>query len=212
MYFSFIAIKRNELADQTISAKVKYGRVNGVQFGTTTTNRPPLHVSPTKLGPGDYDVTAWERYSVYTPSRHAVYTFSCNRYELSPKAVKFDGPEGDRSTLKYSDGPSPITYSPVRPSTTGSIKFNKADRFTDDMASAYKRGTGLTLSPNYDASDSWKSRANYEMKKQLNARNKLPILSDHGVDFVNTDSGKKMTLKTEVERSNYHYAPCFKSV
>jgi hypothetical protein len=44
---------------------VKKSEVPGVQFGKSTTDRPDLcGVIPTELGPGDYDVTAWERWVV----------------------------------------------------------------------------------------------------------------------------------------------------
>jgi hypothetical protein len=45
----------------TIAARVKKCEVPGAQFGVSTTLRPDLHIIATDLGPGDYDITAWER-------------------------------------------------------------------------------------------------------------------------------------------------------
>ena len=54
------AVKKSAPADETIAARVLKKEVPGAQFGQSVTERPPLNTVPTQLGPGDYDITAWE--------------------------------------------------------------------------------------------------------------------------------------------------------
>jgi hypothetical protein len=129
--------------------------------------------------------------------------------------LKFNGVGGgDRSEIQYRDEPSATTYfqnsiDAPRPATTGSVQFNSTIRFADTDAD-YLKGTGLLLSHDFDGSRAWKSRGSYRLKGQSNPRGKAPLKSDIGVDFINTDAGKKITFKTKVEKSKYKYAPCFK--
>ena len=97
-----------------------------------------------------------------------------------------------------------------RPSTTGSIQFSEAKRFPN-IDPDYVRGTGLLLAHDFDEKNAWKSRGSYGLGVQSHPRcDTAPAKSDIGVDFVNTDAGKKITFKTEVAQSKYKFAPCFK--
>ena len=134
------------------------------------------------------------------------------RCGISPNTLKFNGVGGDRTELKFIDAPSATTYfqdtaHASRPATTGSVTFNNSPRFSNTDAE-YLRGTGLLLSHDFDT-NTWKPRGNYKLKKQYNPKNVPFKKSDMGVDFINTDAGKKITLKTNVEKSKYKFAPCF---
>jgi hypothetical protein len=130
-------------------------------------------------------------------------------------ALKFNGVGGDRSEMQYRDEPSATTYfqnqivDAPRPATTGSVKFDNSARFPDTDPEYFK-GTGLLLSSDFDGRRAWKSRGNYRIKGQTNPKTKPIQKSDFGVDFINTDAGKKITFKTTVEKSKYKFAPCFK--
>lgn len=196
-----ISVKRLAPADKTIAARVQKSEVPGVQFGASVTERPPLSTAPTDLGPGEYDVTAWES----------------GKCGISKRCLKFDGVgAGSRFELEYRDEPSATTYfrndeGMPRPSTTGSISFNETKRFPNTDPE-YAKGTGLLLGHEFDEKDAWRAKADYGLGKQSHPRcDTAPATSDIGVDFVNTDAGKKITFKTEVARSKYKYAPCFKS-
>ena len=58
----FAAIKKGQDVHESISARVKKNEVPGTPFGKSTTDRPDLYFMATELGPGDYNITEWERY------------------------------------------------------------------------------------------------------------------------------------------------------
>ena len=129
--------------------------------------------------------------------------------------MKFSGEKSDRIDISYVNEPSPTTYfqgcidAAPRPATTGSVTFSNADRFIDTNP-PYVKDTGLLLDHDFDRERTWKSRGSYRIKVQTNPRTKSREMSDLGVDFINTDSGNKITFKTAVQKNKYRYAPCFK--
>jgi hypothetical protein len=48
--------------DSQLWKNIKAGNIHGGDWSACTTDRKPLMEIPTPLGPGDYDVTRWERY------------------------------------------------------------------------------------------------------------------------------------------------------
>jgi hypothetical protein len=135
-----------------------------------------------------------------------------------PPAVRFGDVDTDRLALKLvPEGercPSPTTYfmdsTPLPPLGSAPLSFPHEQRFRN-AAPKYLKTTGLTLSHDYDRHDGWReSTSPVQIARQASPRPKTDPGYQFGVDFINPDTGGKVTFKTEVQQSPMRYAASFK--
>lgn len=133
-------------------------------------------------------------------------------------SVKFNEIETNRLELKMvpegSSCPSPTSYfqdsSPLPPLGSSGIQtFTHSIRF-EDHSPRYLRTTGLLLSHDYDRKAGWNDQSMVNIKRQASPRPKTDPGYQFGVDFINPDTGNKVTLKTEVEQNPQKYSATFK--
>ncbi len=140
--------REHDVPDDALSKRVDKGLVPGGNWSQTTTERKPLVEIRTHLGPGDYDVTIFDRSAQGSRSR----------------SIKFSDCPSDRMNLEYEDAPSATSYSPnfeaVLPrSSHGVIPFNSVPRFNNPYyrKPGYAQTSGLILSHDYDRKKGWRS-------------------------------------------------------
>lgn len=134
--------------------------------------------------------------------------------------MKFNDIETNRLELKLiPEGqrcPSPTTYfvdsSPLPPLGSSPRSFPHDKRFRMS-APKYLKTSGLTLSHDFDRREGWREGLSpVKMASQSSPRPKTDPGYQFGVDFINPDTGSKVTIKTEVEQSPMRYSKSFKYV
>jgi hypothetical protein len=77
----------------------------------------------------------------------------------------------------------------------------------------YLKTSGLTLSHDFDRREGWREALSpVKIALQPSPRPKTDPGYQFGVDFINPDTGGKVTIKTEVEQSPMRYSKAFKFV
>jgi hypothetical protein len=144
-----------------------------------------------------------------------------SRSQFGPQpssAVKFNDIETNRLELKLiPEGqrcPSPTTYfvdsSPLPPLGAAPRSFAHDQRFRTSSPK-YLKTSGLTLSHDFDRQEGWRERVSpVKIALQPSPRPKTDPGYQFGVDFINPDTGGKVTIKTEVEQSPMRYSTAFK--
>lgn len=144
--------------------------------------------------------------------------FFRSKFGVTHPSVKFNEIETNRLELKLvpegTSCPSPTTYfrdSPPLPplGSSGIQTFTHSIRF-HDTSPRYLKTTGLLLSPDFDKKTGWSDKSLVDIKHQPSPRPKTDPGYQFGVDFINPDTGHKVTLKTEVEQSPMKYSSSFK--
>lgn len=134
--------------------------------------------------------------------------------------MKFNNIETDRLELKFRPVdercPSPTSYfvhtSPLPPLGTRAQSFPQEERFRGSSPN-YVRTTGMTLSHDFDRHEGWREGVSpVNISLQSSPRPTTEPGFQFGVDFINPDTGSKITIKTEVEKSPRKYAAIFKYV
>jgi hypothetical protein len=195
--------KEHDIPDDGIMKSIEKGLVPGGNWSHSTSERKPLVNISTHLGPGDYDVTRFERSAQGSAARN----------------VKFHDTPTGRAELKYVDVPTPTTYNPqhdvVLPrNSLGVIPFSSVSR-TNNIhyrVPGYVTTSGLILAPDFDNKDGWE---NPNIPITLNSKG--PRLSpppeiNSTNQLIQVDCGNKMSLSKSIATSPVKFAASFKYV
>eukprot|EP01041_Mallomonas_annulata_P005426 gene5426-10880_t len=196
----------NRMADRihdtkldTIEGAVRSNLISGGHWGNRTSSRD-MHKRPTtSVGPGDYDITKWEKSEVGHWRRPLSTRFSISDRDSSGG--------GGGSPLPL-DTPSPTTYfNDVSFKPTGSVpnfKVDKVQRFRTHHQPKHLRHTGLLLSHDFDRKlcepDIPLSLARREVARPS------PKVEVYPVPHLNPNALHKMSLQKCVEKSSRKYA------
>lgn len=194
--------REHDLPDDNVLKRIEAGKIAGGNWSASTSQRKPLSVAPTALGPGEYDVTAFEQSAQGSGTR----------------VIKFNDVPTGRDGLIYEEAPSPTTYSPnheyARPrSSKGVIPFSDISRFDNEhyRQPGYVQTSGMRLSPDFDRKWGWEKpdvpvKLNFTGPRLQKTREPITTAKEPRPDY-----GNKISIATAAMTTNKKYSMCFRS-